>query len=225
MTEIQKQLLDLRDEKYREFNSALIPNIDRDTVIGVRTPALRKLAKEMIKSGGAEEFISTLPHRYFEENQLHAFIIAEEKDFRKCLERVKAFLPFINNWATCDQLSPKCFYKNAGALLPDILKWLGSRRTYETRFGIVCLMRYFLDEKFDSKQSERIAEIRSDEYYIKMAVAWYFSTALAKQYDKVFPFLAENRLDIWTHNKAIQKATESYRISDEQKDILKRMKV
>lgn len=224
MTNIQEKLFALRDEKFCSFNSALIPSVDKNTVIGVRTPELKKLASGLIKSGLTEEFIASLPHRYFEENQLHAFIIAEERDFEKCIGRVKEFLPFVNNWATCDQLSPKCFYKNAQALLPNIFIWLNSKHTYEKRFAIICLMRYYLDSLFKPEYAHAVAQIKSDEYYIKMAVAWYFATALSKQYDTAFAIIAENRLDVWTHNKAIQKAIESLRISDDKKQILRGLK-
>lgn len=224
MTNIQEKLFALRDEKFCSFNSALIPSVDKNTVIGVRTPQIKKLANQLIKSGLSESFIASLPHVYFEENQLHAFIIAQEKDFEKCISRVNRFLPYIDNWATCDQLSPKCFYKNADALTEHIFTWIKSSNTYEKRFGIVCLMRYFLDEDFKPEYAHAVADIKSDEYYIKMAVAWYFATALSKQYDTAFAIIAENRLDVWTHNKTIQKALESFRISDDKKQILRGLK-
>lgn len=224
MNGIQKTLFSLSDIQYRDFQSKLIPNIIKERIIGVRTPILRDLAKQIKRSAEAEELLSALPHFYFEENQLHSFIISDERDFEKCISLVDLFLPCIDNWATCDQLSPKCFRKQQEKLYPYILKWLGSGHTYAVRFAIVCLMRYFLDEHFDTKQAELVAGIESDEYYIKMAVAWYFATALAKQYDSVLPFIAEKRLDAWTHNKAIQKARESFRISFEQKEVLKKLK-
>ncbi len=224
MTDTQKALFELRDTKYRDFQSSLIPNIERERIIGVRTQALRATAAQMLKEGTAKDFLSALPHHYFEENQLHSFIISVERDFEKCIALVEAFLPFIDNWATCDQLIPKSFAKHKKELLPYIEKWLESKHTYTVRFGIVCLMRYFLDELFDKKYPRLVSEIKSNEYYIKMAVAWYFATALAKQYDAVLPFIVEKRLDKQIHNKAIQKARESFRISDEAKAALKDLK-
>lgn len=224
MNGIQKTLFSFSDIKYRDFQSKLIPSIEKERIIGVRTPSLRALAKQIKRSAEAEDFLSALPHFYFEENQLHSFIISDERDFEKCAMLVDDFLPYIDNWATCDQLSPKCFAKQQEKLFPYILKWLRSSHTYTVRFAIVCLMRYFLDGHFDIKQTELVAGIKSDEYYIKMAVAWYFATALAKQYDSVLPFITEKRLDIWTHNKAIQKSRESFRISIVQKEALKKLK-
>ena len=225
MTDIQSKLFELRDEKYRAFNSNLIPNIDAERVIGVRTPFLRAFAKEIKGSEAADSFVASLPHFYFEENQLHAFILESERDLDKCISHIEAFLPFVDNWATCDQLSPKCFYKTPDPLIPYIEKWLESGHTYKIRFATVCLMRYFLDDRFDIKYAQAVANVKSNEYYVKMAVAWYFATALAKQWGQIIPFIAEKRLDDWTHNKAILKATESQRISDEQKRILKGYKI
>ncbi len=224
MTEIQKALFLLRDGKYREFNASLIPTVDKESVIGVRTPEIRRLAKKLIKNGEAEKFISSLPHLYFEENQLHAFIIAESRDFAECISYIEKFLPYIVNWASCDQLSPKCFKNNSEKLLPYIDEWLKSGKAYVIRFAVVCLMRYFLDEGYKDEYAEAVASVDSDEYYVKMAVAWYFATALSKHYNEVIPYIKLNRLDVWTHNKTIQKATESYRISDIQKNELRRFK-
>lgn len=225
MNEIQKRLFEMQDIGYRDFQSALIPSIDKNTVIGVRTPLLRTLAKETYKNEEADSFLASLPHKYFEENQLHSFLISMERDFDKCLRLVDDFLPFVDNWATCDQLSPVCFYKNACLLLNNINRWLESSSTYEVRFGILSLMRYFLDERFDIRYAEIVASIRTDEYYIKMMQAWYFATALYKQYDAVLPIIEQKRLDTWTHNKAIQKAIESRRITDKQKLYLKGFKI
>ena len=224
MTEIQKTLFLLRDGKYREFNASLIPTVDKESVIGVRTREIRKLAKELIKSGSAEGFISSLPHRYFEENQLHAFIIAEIKDFSECIKAVDEFLPYIDNWATCDQLSPKCFKNNSEKLLPYIDEWLKSGKAYAVRFAVVCLMRYFLGETYKDEYSNAVLSVKSDEYYVKMAVAWYFATALSTNYDDVVLYIKSNRLEAWTHNKTIQKAIESYRIENNQKDELRLLK-
>ena len=213
--EIREELFRLQDSKYREFQSKLIPNVPLDSVIGVRTPALRKYAKELAKREEIGEFLSDVPHRYFDENQLHAFIISQFKDYGRCMAYVCAFLPYVDNWATCDQLSPKVFGKNKGDLLKQIREWIGSGDTYTVRFGIGMLMQYFLDEDFDPEYPELVAQIRSEEYYVNMMKAWYFATALAKQYETVLPFIEERRLDDWTHRKAIQKAVESYRITEE----------
>ncbi len=224
MTEIQKTLFLLRDGKYRDFNASLIPTVDKESVIGVRTPEIRKLAKELTKSGSAEGFISSLPHRYFEENQLHAFIIASKTDFSECIKAVDEFLPYIDNWATCDQLSPKCFKKNRERLLLYIDEWIKSDKAYAVRFAILCLMRYFLGEEYKDEYPVKVASAVSGEYYVKMAIAWYFATALSTNYGEVIKFIRENRLDVWTHNKTIQKSIESYRISDNQKSELRLLK-
>ena len=222
---IREKLFELQDEKYRDFQVKLIPGYDAETMIGVRTPELKKLAKELFKDAHIESFLSDLPHKYFDENQLHAFIISEYKDFEKCIEKVNQFLPYVDNWATCDQLSPKVFRKYPAELLDQIKKWMASDETYTKRFGIGMLMQYFLDEKFKPEYPEMVAKERSEEYYVNMMIAWYFATALAKQYEAVLPFIEEHRLDKWTNNKAIQKAVESYRITDEQKAYLKTLKI
>lgn len=223
--EIQKELFALQDTTYRDFQSKLIPNLASGSMIGVRTPELRKLAKQMAKREEIGIFLKTLPHAYFDENQLHAFIIAEQKDFAKCMDELTRFLPFVDNWATCDQLSPKIFRKHRQELLPYIKEWLVSDKTYVVRFAVGMLMEHFLDEDFDMAYPEMVAEIRSEEYYINMMVAWYFATAMAKQYEAVLPFIEEVRLDPWTHNKAIQKSIESNRITAEQKAYLRGLKV
>lgn len=223
--EITNELFKMQDEKYRDFNSKLIPTVDKESMIGVRTPDLRKYAKQLVKREDVREFLHSVPHKYFDENQLHAFVLAEIKDFGVCIEEVKNFLPYIDNWATCDQLSPKAFKKYREELLPLIREWIRSDKTYTVRFGIGMLMEHFLDEDFDPAYPEMVTETRSEEYYINMMTAWYFATALAKQYEKVLPFIENKKLDTWTHNKAIQKAVESYRITDEQKTYLKGLKV
>lgn len=223
--EIRKKLFALRDEKYRDFQSKLIPNIAPDTVIGVRTPALRTYAKEISARENVAEFLADVPHRYFDENQLHAFCICRLNDFDRCMEEVERFLPFVDNWATCDQLSPKVFKKNRSALLLHIQKWLASGKTYTVRFAIGMLMAHFLDEDFDRSYLQTVSQIRSDEYYVNMMIAWYFATALAKQYDAALAFIENRALSPWTHNKAIQKSVESYRITAEQKAYLKTLKV
>ena len=222
---IREKLFELQDEKYRDFQAKLIPGYYAETMIGVRTPELKKLAKELFKDAHIESFLSDLPHKYFDENQLHAFIISEYKDFEKCVEKVNQFLPYVDNWATCDQLSPKVFRKYPAELLDQIKKWMASDETYTKRFGIGMLMQYFLDDKLKAEYPEMVAKERSEEYYVNMMIAWYFATALAKQYEAVLPFIEEHRLDKWTNNKAIQKAVESYRITDEQKAYLKTLKI
>ena len=222
--EIIRELFRLQDKDYALLQAKIIPNIASEKIIGVRTPALRTFAKTLYKDSDIEDFLSGVPHQYFDEDQLHAFVISLEKDFDRCIIRVDAFLPYIDNWATCDQLSPKVFKKNPEKLLPFIQTWIKSDKTYTVRFAIGMLMQHFLDENFDTKYVDMVAEIRSKEYYINMMIAWYFATALAKQYESVLPYIEEKRLDSWTHNKAIQKSVESYRITDEQKKYLKSMK-
>ena len=223
--EIRQSLFELQDIKYRDFQAKLIPGKDTETMIGVRTPELRKLAKQMLKREDIGEFLRDLPHRYFDEDQLHAFIVSGIKEYGKCMEELVLFLPFVDNWATCDQMSPGVFKKHKPELLAEIREWLGSEHTYTVRFGIGMLMQHFLDEDFDPAYPELVAGVHSEEYYVNMMIAWYFATALAKQYDAVLPFFEGRRLDPWTHNKTIQKAVESYRISDEQKEYLRSLKV
>ena len=225
VVEIRDKLFTLQDKKYRDFQSKLIPNVAIDNVIGVRTPELRKYAKELSKRKDIKDFLNVLPHKYFDENQLHAFIVSEIKDFDLCIKEVCRFLPFVDNWATCDQMSPKIFKKHHSELLKYIKEWLSSDKTYVVRFAIGMLMEHFLNEDFDITYPERITKIKSNEYYVNMMIAWYFVTALAKQYNLVLPFIENKCLDSWTHNKTIQKAVESNRITDEQKAYLKKLKV
>lgn len=222
--EIQKELFANQDTAYRDFQAKLIPTLKSGAMIGVRTPKLRKMAKQYAKHEDISTFLEALPHAYFDENQLHAFIISERKDFAQCMAELIRFLPFIDNWATCDQLSPKIFKRHHKELLPHISEWLVSDLTYTVRFGIGMLMEHFLDEDFDLRYPDAVAGLRSEEYYINMMIAWYFATALAKQYEAVLPFFENNRLAPWTHNKAIQKAVESLRITPEQKAYLKNLK-
>lgn len=217
---IRERLFQMQDTAYRDFQSKLIPGKDPKLFIGIRTPALRAFAKDLLRNGDYEEFLSDLPHHYFDENQLHAFIISEIKDYRTCIEETERFLPYIDNWATCDQMSPKTFKKNKDNLLEHIENWLKDKKTYTIRFAIGMLMQHYLDEDFKVEYAQQVAAIRSDEYYVKMMVAWYFATALAKQYDAAIPFLEQHLLDPWTHRKAIQKAVESYRIAPETKQYL-----
>lgn len=223
--DILRQLFDLRDEAYADFQRKLIPTVDPASVIGVRTPELRKLAKSLRGSESAHSFLQSLPHTYFEENQLHAFLLSDLRDFDACLDGVESFLPYIDNWATCDQLSPAVFARCKAVLLPHIFDWMHSGETYTIRFGVGMLMRHFLDGDFDPRYPQAVAAIRSEEYYVRMMCAWYLATALAKQYDAVLPLLQTQTTDAWTHNKAIQKAVESFRITPEQKEYLKTLKV
>ena len=223
--EIKDELFLQQDTVYRDFQAKLIPTIDKETVIGVRTPALRKMAKQLARREDIPAFLEALSHKYFEENQLHAFIIAERKDFAQCMEELTAFLPYVDNWATCDQMSPKVFKKHRHSLMPYIREWIASCQTYTVRFGVGMLMAHFLDEDFNLAYPQMVSEIRSEEYYVNMMIAWYFATALAKQYEAVLPYIEEKRLETWTHNKAIQKAVESYRITPEQKGYLKGLKI
>ena len=211
-----------QDVAYRDFQSSLITTVDKSKFIGVRTPQLRKMAKQMLKGGLAGDFISDLPHRFFDENQLHAFIISEFRDFDLVVSAVDEFLPYVDNWATCDQMSPKIFAKNSEKLLSYIRRWIKSKHVYTVRFGVLCLMRYFLDDNFDIKYADMVARIKSSEYYINMMRAWYFATAAAKHFDDVLPYL--DKLDDWTRARAIQKAIESYRITPENKVKLKALK-
>ena len=276
MKKILDKLNKMQDKKYGEFQAKLIPTVGKKTIIGVRTPELKAFAKEMLKgsqsfaptrgsqgmgptnvlTNDVEKFLDELPHKYFDENQLHAFILSEMKDFDICIKRVNQFLPYVNNWATCDQLSPKCFKKNKEVLLKHINKWIKSKKTYVIRFAIEMLMSHFLDEDFDEKylkmvvdvkfgacvthpnknslsidsktnhsDSEKInVDIDPDKYYVEMMRAWYFATALAKQYDASLPYIKNGKLDEWTHNKTIQKALESFRVSDAHKKELKKYK-
>ena len=223
--EIAARLFRLQDKNYAALQIRIIPTAEVDSIIGVRTPELRAFARELYKDQETAAFLADLPHRYFEENQLHAFIISLEKDFEKCAAETEAFLPYIDNWATCDQLSPKVFKKEAEKLLPYIRRWIGSDKVYTVRFAIGMLMQHFLDERFDTRYADMAAAVRSEEYYINMMIAWYFATALAKQYDAILPYLEKKRLAAWTHNKAIQKSIESYRITPEQKAYLRTLRI
>lgn len=223
--DLDEKLHCLQDLKYRDMQIRIIPTVEPELIIGVRTPELRAIAKEMLKSGDFTGFVQELPHECFEKNQLHAFIISGMKDFDECMHELENFLPYVDNWATCDQMSPKVFKKNKAALLKHTEEWIKSDKTYTVRFGVDMLMEHFLDDDFDPVYPEMVAGLRSEEYYVNMMIAWYFATALAKQYESVIPYIEEKRLDDWTHNKAIQKSVESRRISDAQKAYLKSLKV
>ena len=223
--DLYRKLYDLQDLKYRDMQIKIIPTVKPESVIGVRTPELKSIAKDILKDGNYKGFLEELPHRYFEENQLQAFIISGIKDLNECMEDLETFLPYVDNWATCDQMSPKIFRKHKDLLLAHIIEWIDSEKTYTVRFGVGMLMEHFLDDDFDPLYPEMVAKLRSEEYYVNMMIAWYFATALAKQYESILPFSEEKRLDDWTHNKAIQKSMESRRITEEQKLYLKSLKV
>ena len=223
--DLHRKLYDLQDLKYRDMKIKIIPTVEPESAIGVRTPELKSIAKDILKDGNYKGFLEELPHRYFEENQLHAFIISGIKDLNECMDDLETFLPYVDNWATCDQMSPKIFRKHKDLLLTHIIEWIDSEKTYTVRFGVGMLMEHFLDDDFDPLYPEMVAKLRSEEYYVNMMIAWYFATALAKQYESILPFIEEKRLDDWTHNKAIQKSLESRRITEEQKLYLKSLKV
>lgn len=221
----QRRLFELQDLKYREFQCKLMPSVDSHLIIGVRTPALRKLAGELSGLPEAAQFLTVLPHTYFEENNLHGFLMEAIRDYDACIAAVEAFLPYVDNWETCDLMSPKIFKKHLPELYGSIKRWLKSDRTYTVRFGIEMLMRFYLDDNFQPEMLERVADLRSGEYYVNMMIAWYFATALSKQYDAALPYLEKHRLEDWTHNKAIQKAIESRRIRNEAKRYLRTLKI
>ena len=225
MTEIQERLFELKDEKYRDFNASLIPTVDKSIVIGVRVPALRKLARELKGSPRAAEFMAALPHHYHEENLLQALLINEAKDFGLCIEELETFLPYVDNWAVCDMLGPKALAKDKAGLMEHILRWLDSPHAYTQRFAMCMLMSHFLDQDFKEEYLGLVAGLRSEEYYVRMMQAWYFATALAKQYDSAVKYIEGRRLEGWTHNKSIQKARESFRVSPEHKEYLKTLKI
>jgi 3-methyladenine DNA glycosylase AlkD len=222
---IQAKLFELQDLGYKDFNCKLIPTVDPDTVIGVRTPALRKLAKELSGEPEIGEFLKLLPHDYYEENNLHGFLIEKVKDYDTVISLLEEFLPYVDNWATCDLMSPKVFKKHLPELYGEIQRWLKSGQIYTVRFGIEMLMSFYLGDAFRPEILELVTAVQTEEYYVKMMVAWFFATALAKQYDAALPIIQNRRLEKWTHNKTIQKAIESYRISDEQKAYLRSLKI
>lgn len=222
---ISEELFALQDTEYQTFQSKLMPTIPPETVIGVRTPLLRKLAKELAGTPQAESFLHDLPHRYYEENNLHAFLIEQIRDYDTALAETERFLPYINNWATCDCFCPKVFAKHKAELLIPLRRWLGSDQTYTVRYAMGMLMRYYLDEDFQPEYLAWVAGVHSEEYYLNMMRAWYFATALAKQPDAALPWLTDRRLDVWTHNKTIQKAAESYRIPPEMKQQLRELRI
>lgn len=222
---MQEKLFELRDEDYAAFQSKLTPNVSPELFIGVRVPEVRKLAKAIKKQPETEKFLNKLPHKYYDENMLHGVLLSEMKDYESCVEKVEAFLPYVDNWAVCDIMSPKVFKKHKEELLVKIREWVSSKHTYTCRFGMEMLMSFYLDEDFKPEYLEIPAAVHSDEYYVNMMSAWFFATALAKQWEETIPYLEERKLDVWVHNKTIQKARESYRITKEQKEYLQTLKI
>lgn len=222
---IREELFSMQDLSYREFHSRLMPDVEKDTVIGIRVPVLRKYVKELAKDPEIGEFLEDLPHRYYEENNVHGFLIQQMKEYGQCMEELEKFLPYINNWATCDMTSPKVFKKHKEELLEAVRRWIVSDHVYTVRYGIGMLMQHYLDEDFREEYPQMVSEIQSEEYYVNMMIAWYFATALAKQYETILPYIEKQKLDVWTHNKTIQKACESYRITPEQKAYLRTLKI
>ena len=218
------RLMKVKDDAYREFQTKLVPNVPPETILGVRTPEMRKIAKEVFESPEREAFLNDLPHRHYEENLIHFFVISMIKDFDTCVEAVETFLPYVDCWPVSDQATPKAFAKNHEKLLPYIRKWIASDHVYTARFGIRMLMNEFLGDDFREEYPKLVADKKGDDYYLKMMEAWYFATALAKKYDETIPYFEERRLDEWVHKKAIQKAVESYRVSEEHKEYLKSLR-
>ena len=223
--DVQKRLFEMQDTGYRDFHARLIPTVKKEKIIGIRTPMLRKFAKEFGKTEESEMFLKALPHQYYEENNLHGLLIEQIRDYDKCLEELERFLPHIDNWATCDLLALHMIKKHSDIFIREVYRWMESDKPYIIRFGISMLMRHYLDEGFKPEYPEKVAAICSEEYYVNMMRAWYFATALSKHYEKILPFLEEQRMDIWTHNKTIQKSIESYRITKEQKDYLRTLRI
>lgn len=224
IAEIQERLFEMQDVEYQAFQCKLMPTVEPDSVIGVRMPQLRQFAKEIAKREDIGDFLEQLPHQYYEENNLHGLIVEAMKDYDLCIAQLDRFLPYVNNWATCDMMSPKIFKKHLSQLLQPIQRWMAAEDVYMVRFGIGMLMKFYLDDAFEPEYLEWVAAIQSDEYYINMMIAWYFATALAKQYDSTIPFLEKRQLSTWVHNKTIQKAIESYRIKDDQKTYLRTLR-
>lgn len=222
---VRQKLFELQDTGYRSFTAKIIPTLDIDNIIGIRTPILRKFAAEFAKSEEAKDFLKILPHKYYEEYNLHGFIIERCKDFDEAIRLTDEFLPYVDNWATCDCVSPKVFKKNLPVLQQKAKEWMTSKHCWTVRYGIEILMNFFLDKDFDKTFPKLVAKVKSDEYYVKMMVAWYFATALAKQPEDIMPYFEKKILEPWTHNKAIQKSIESYRIPDETKTYLRTLKI
>ena len=219
--DVYSKLLKVKDDKYQAFQSKLVPNIDPKTILGVRTPQMRAIAKEIFESKDRDALLKDLPHKYYEENLIHFFVIGMIKDINQCIKAVEEFLPYVDCWPVSDQTSPKSFHKNHQIILPYIKKWISSDHVYTARFGIRMLMNEFLGEDFKVEYLDIVANKRGEDYYLKMMVAWYFATALAKRYDETIPYIEKHVLNEWVHRKAIQKALESYRVSDEHKAYLR----
>ena len=225
MNSLQNKLFALQDLEYKKFHSKLMPTVCEDKIIGIRIPVLRKFAKDFSKTEDAEIFIGNLPHTYYEENNLHAFVLEAEKNFDKAVILTEKFLPYVDNWATCDMFFPKVFAKNKSVMLGYAKKWIKSEHTYTIRYGVGIMMKLFLDSDFKEEYLENISSVKSEEYYVKMMIAWYFATALAKQYESAIKYIEDKKLDTWIHNKTIQKALESYRVPKDTKDYLKTLKI
>lgn len=223
--DILNRLFELQDKEYAVFQCKLTPGVPEESFIGVRVPNARKLAKDIYKENEYEDFLKELPHKYYDENMLHGLILSEMKDYDKCICMVEAFLPYVDNWAVCDIMSPKVFKKHKDELIGKIREWSKSSHTYTCRFGMEMLMSHFLDEDFKPEYLEIVAAVHSEEYYVNMMIAWFMATALAKQWDATIGYITDEKLDTWVHNKTIQKACESYRITDEQKSFLKSLKI
>lgn len=225
MERLQKALFDNQDKEYRVFQQKLMPGIKLDDIIGVRLPVIRKIAKENAKTEDAKKFLDLLPHKYYDENQLHGFLINQIKDYDECIKRIDEFLPYVDNWAVCDSINPKMLSKHKEELIKDIKRWVSSDKTYTIRHGIHMLMAFFLDSDFKKEYLEIPAKIVSEEYYVNMMIAWFFATALAKKWDVTITYIEEKKLPVWVHNKTIQKAIESYRVNEEHKQYLRTLKI
>lgn len=225
MTDLHRELFALQDVEYKKFHQRLMPTVNEEAVIGIRTPVLRKFAKDFKKRDCTDDFLNELPHKYYEENNLHAFLLEQIKAYDSLIKELNKFLPFVDNWATCDMMRPKILKNHKDELLKEIDLWLISKDVYAVRFGVNCLMNYYLEDDFKPEYLKKVADIKSEEYYINMVRAWYFATALSKQYDEAVKIVERKVLDKWTHNKTIQKALESYRVSKEQKEYLKTLKI
>ena len=221
---VLEKLMEAKDETYKEFQARLVPNIPPDTIIGVRTPDLRRIAKELFQSGGKEAFLREVPHRYYEENLVHFFLIAMIRDFEECVGETERFLPCVDCWPVSDQATPKAFTKNHEKLLPYIRKWIASDHVYTARFGLRMLMNEFLGDDFREEYLDLAASVKSEEYYLRMMIAWFFATALAKRYDETLPYIEERRLDEWVHRMAVRKALESFRVTEEHKEHLRELR-
>ena len=218
MNQVYEMLLKAKDDNYKEFQSKLVPNISKDSILGVRTPEMREIAKEVFNSSFKDEFLNDIPHKYYEENIIHMFVVSLIKDFDECIKELDKFLKYVDCWPVSDQASPKCFKKNHDKLLPVVKRWILSSHIYTSRFGMRILMNEYLDKDFKEEYLELVSSVKCDDYYLKMMQAWYFATALAKQYDSTIKYVENHKLDDWVHKKSIQKAIESFRVSDEHKE-------